>query len=317
MKRELTKQRIDAALRDSKDPKRDIDHHGAVPFDFTRLDRISKSQLRAIHLIHENFVRNLSSSLSVYLRSYITFSLISLQQISYAEFVEGRSSPTCIAYIGLKPFDDVAVIELNPSLALSFVEILLGGNGETTSNIQRKITEIERHLLQNLMRIMMEDLSEAWKMVADIRFDVQSVTSEPRLFDVLAPTEAVAVIDIEVRLGATTSLMSLAIPSIFIKRLRNKFEQMRQVRRTESSLSDQTLVGDLMQNARIVVEARLDASKISATTLLTVKPGDVLELDHPLDRPVKVHLNGAPKYLGEIKSVRNKLTCANAAAYTD
>ena len=312
MKKEVTQQPLDSVLRDSKDSGSDF-NAGAVPFDFTRLDRISKSQLRAIHLIHETFVRNLSSSLSVYLRSYITFSLISLQQISYAEFVEGRSSPTCIAYIGLSPYDDVAVIELNPSLALSLVEILLGGRGETTSNIQRKITEIERHLLQNLMRIIMEDLTEAWKSVAEISFEVQSVTSEPRLFDVLAPTEAVAVIDIEVRLGAHTSLMSLAIPSIFLKRLRHKFEQMRQVRRAESTASDQVLIAGLIQDVRVVVEARLDASTISANTLLTVNPGDVLELDHPLNRQVKVHLNGTAKYVGEIKSVRNKLTCAITA----
>src|SRR3954452_18882810 len=70
-------------------------------FDLNHLDRIPKSQLRALHLVHENFVRNLASSLSAYLRSYVALNLVSLEQISYAEFLDGLSFPTCIAYLGL------------------------------------------------------------------------------------------------------------------------------------------------------------------------------------------------------------------------
>ncbi|MBV8864294.1 MAG: hypothetical protein JO210_02715, partial [Acidobacteriaceae bacterium] len=74
-------------------------------FDFGQLDRVSKSQLRALHLIHENFVRNLAASLSAYLRSYVVLNLVNLSQISYAEFLEGLESPTCLAYLGMPPYD--------------------------------------------------------------------------------------------------------------------------------------------------------------------------------------------------------------------
>ena len=41
----------------------------APPYDFRRPDRIAKDQLRAIHILHENFARSLASSLSAYLRA--------------------------------------------------------------------------------------------------------------------------------------------------------------------------------------------------------------------------------------------------------
>ena len=41
-----------------KDRKRETP---AVKFDFRRPDRIPKSQVRAIHLLHDTFVRNLVS----------------------------------------------------------------------------------------------------------------------------------------------------------------------------------------------------------------------------------------------------------------
>ena len=50
----------------------------AQPYDFRRPDRIAKDQLRAIHLLHENFARSLASSLSAYLRAYAMVNLVSV-----------------------------------------------------------------------------------------------------------------------------------------------------------------------------------------------------------------------------------------------
>jgi flagellar motor switch protein FliM len=59
--RELSQQEIDAVFQNKTDRKRETP---AVKFDFRRPDRIPKSQVRAIHLLHDTFVRNLVSSLS-------------------------------------------------------------------------------------------------------------------------------------------------------------------------------------------------------------------------------------------------------------
>jgi flagellar motor switch protein FliM len=315
MKRELSQQEIDAVFEGSETTK-DKDST-AIAFDFGRLDKIPKSQLRAIHLLHENFVRNLVSSLSAYLRSYITLSLVSLEQISYAEFLEGVASPTCISYIGLSPYDEAAVLELTPSVAFTFVEILLGGNGQTVSNIKRKITEIEKGLLHNLLRVILQDLSDAWKTVTDINFVVQSLASEPQLPHVLAPSEAVVAIAIEARIGGATGMLNLAIPSIFFKRLRYKFEQQsRQVRRTESTLHDQNQMAQLIQDVSVTLETRLDASTISASTLLSLNPGDILDLDCPLNRKMNVRVNGKPKFQADIVTIGDHFAAQIAAPYS-
>src|SRR6266571_375590 len=90
-------------------------------FDFSRLDRIPKSQIRAMHLLHENFVRSLASSFSAYFRTYASLNLVSLEQSSYSEFLESLSSPTCITYVGLHPYDGTAVLELNNNLMFSLI----------------------------------------------------------------------------------------------------------------------------------------------------------------------------------------------------
>src|SRR5258706_212880 len=170
--RQLSQQEIDAVFQNIEDRKREA---SAVKFDFRRPDRIPKSQVRAIHLLHDTFVRNLVSSLSAYLRSYLTVNLVSVEQLSYSEFLDGLPSPTCLISLGLTPYDGNGVMELNPSLVFPILEMLLGGTGKSSASIQRDVTEIEQKLLDGLFRIILNDLREAWKGVTMVDFTIDSM----------------------------------------------------------------------------------------------------------------------------------------------
>jgi len=308
MKKELTQEQIDAVFSGKKgDAKPETPADDVSAFDLSHLDRIPKSQLRALHMVHENFVRNLASSLSAYLRSYVALNLVSLEQISYAEFIDGLSFPTGIAYIGLSPYDGTAVLEMSLSLMFTFMEVLMGSKGRSSGLIQRKITDIEKSIMTTLLRVILVDLREAWRSVADIDFTVQSLASEPQLMHVLAPTEAVIVIAVDVRVGEITGLMNLAIPSIFIKRLRNKFEQLQRVKKVHSSDGDHVIISEILQDVALSFKAYMDGGKIAARTLMALEPGDVLVLDHGADRPMRASLNGEPKWEGYISSMGENL----------
>ena len=247
MKKVLSQEEIDAVFQGAavtEEARQAKSQAEVAAFDFHRLDRLPKSQLQSLHQIHENFVRSLASSLSAYLRSYVALNLVSLEQISYSEFLEGLASPTCIAYLGLQPYDGTAVLELSNNLVFGLIELLLGSKGKASAPVIRKITDIEKKLVQTLLRVVLRDLDEAWKSVVDIAFSVQSLASEPTMMYVLSPAEAVIVIAIEVRVGGSSGLMNLTIPSIFIKRLRHNFDQLQRVRKIEPKESDQNFVAN-------------------------------------------------------------------------
>jgi flagellar motor switch protein FliM len=307
MKKVLSQEEIDAVFQGTgADTDKEI-QPDVTAFDLSHLDRIPKSQLRAIHMVHENFVRNLASSLSAYLRSYVGLNLVSLEQISYSEFLDGLSFPTCMAYIGMTPYEGTAVLEMNMTLMFTLIELLMGSKGRSTMTVQRKITDIEKSIMQTLLRVILRDLSDAWTSVAKIDFSVQSLASEPQLMHVLAPAEAVIVIAVDVRIGPVSGLMNLAIPSIFIKRLRHKFDQLQTVRRAHINDIDQLRISKLIQDVALRLSAVLDGGTISARALVDIEPGNVLVFDHPIDRPIKAALNGREKWMGRIAANHDKL----------
>jgi flagellar motor switch protein FliM len=192
-------------------------HSAFTPFDFSRLDRVPKALLRAVHHLHENFAKNVSASLAAYLRTHIAMSVVSMEQISYAEFIEGMAAPTLIAYIGMPPYEGTAVMELNTSVVFNMLETLLGGGPRPAANPTRKVTEVEKELMQSMLRILLRGLRDAWATVVDVEFEVQFLADDPYGVRVMSPTEAVVAIGIEAQIGHTAEVINIAIPSIFVK----------------------------------------------------------------------------------------------------
>jgi flagellar motor switch protein FliM len=303
MSRQLTQQEIDAVFRNLQDRKAE---DAPTVFDFRGPDRIAKSQLRAIHLLHDTFVRNLMSSLSAYLRSYLVVNLVSVEQLSYAEYLEGLPSPTCLVSLGLRPYDGNAVLELNPSLTFPVLEMLLGGNGKSSAAIRREVTEIEQSLLDGLFRIILHDLKEAWKSVTTIDFTIEAMETEPQLLHLLAPNEAVVAIGVEIRIGDTVGMMNIAMPSIIIKMMRQKFDQQWSVRKTESTGAERARIFRLVRRAAIRLDARLEGLTLQLKDLLSLQEGDVLTFDFPVARPLDFVVNGKLKYKGQLVTTGSK-----------
>ncbi len=278
----------------------------AQVYDFRRPDRIAKDQLRAIHLLHENFGRNLASSLSAYLRAYVTVNLVSVEQLSFSEFAQCLPSPTSAVALGLAPYDGSAVLELNPSLVFPVLEMLLGGSGKSATKITREVTEIEQVILESLLRFILHDLRTSWEIVAKMEFSIESHETEPQLLQILAPSEAVVAISMEVRIGDISGMMNIGIPSIIVKMLRNKFDQQWTVRKTEATHLEHQRFLNLMRSAKVHVDTRLEGQTLKVEQLLDLKEGDVLAFDHPLAKPFDVSLNGVRKYRAEIVSSGRK-----------
>ncbi|MCW5965663.1 MAG: flagellar motor switch protein FliM [Bryobacterales bacterium] len=272
----------------------------AMPYDFRRPDRIPKDQLREIHLLHENFCRNLAGSLSAYLRASVTVNLISVLQLSYSEFLQCFPSPTSISILSLRPYEGKGVLELNPSLVFPIIEILMGGQGKPSSTPKREITEIERSILESAQRLILRDLREAWTSVANFDLALEKTETEPQLVQTLSPNEAVVAVGVEVRVGECMGMLNFGVPAIIIKMLRQRFDQRWNQRRSAPTQEERERILSLIQPARLEIEAVLDGATIALQSLIRMQVGDIIALDYPVERPVQVTIGGKQKHMARI-----------------
>lgn len=259
-------------------------------------------------MLHETFAHNLASSLSAYLRTYLTVNVMSVEQLSYGEFLDGLPSPTCLVALGLNPYDGSGVMELNPSLTFPLIEMLLGGTGKTRA-IRRDITEIEQKVLDGLFRIVLNDLRDAWKPVTAVEFAIEAMESDPQLLGQMARDEAVVAIGIEIRIGDVVGMMNLALPSIVIKVMRNKFDNQWTARKPLAGAAGQDRMLRLLRGAAVTLETRLEGQTLKVRDLLALEEGTLLGFDYPVSRPLELRLNGAARFTGQVVSTGRRRAC--------
>ncbi len=299
--RVLTPEEIDRVFRNLRDtPGTNGSAQEAQPYDFRRPDRVGKHQLRAIHMLHETFARSLASSLPAYLRRHVIVNLVAVEQLPFGEFTRRLPSPTAIVALGMKPHDGSGVMEMNPSLVFPMLEMLLGGGKVVPVKIEREVTEIEQSILEGLYRIVLHDLAEAWRPVTNVNFSISAHETEPRMLRILAPSEAVVAIGLEVRIGETAGMMNIGIPSILMKKLRQKFDQQWPMRKPESTEEEQDRILRLVKQSPICLDARLRGTTMKTGDVMQLDVGDVLAFDYSIDRPLRVEVNGKHKYHGHI-----------------
>jgi flagellar motor switch protein FliM len=104
-------------------------------------------------------------------------------------------------------------------------------------------------------------------------------------------------------------MMNMAMPSIVIKMMRQKFDQQWSVRKTHASHAEQARILRFLREGLLTVEARLEGPTLSVRDLLRLSEGHLLTFDFPVERPVEVLVNGTHKYTGQVVSTGRKRAC--------
>lgn len=294
-----------SALLESNSPKPEAPNAGGekrrrvIPYNFRRPDRISKEQVRSLYLLHDLFSHSLSSSMPIFLRTISEVTLVSVEQQAYVEYLYGLPDPTAIFTLAMHPLQGVAVLELNPAIAFPIIDRMLGGAGQQMAK-PRAVTEIEQKVLESFLKIVSDDLREAWRPLVELDLQIVGRETRPQLLQIVAPNEVVIAIVFHVQLGDIQGLMSLCIPAIVLEPIIDRFNRS-SYSRNRVVLPQQTRW--LLNNLRTLpfsVSAEIRGIKATTDDLFRLAPGDILQFDHRADEPITVSVGGVEKFQGEL-----------------
>ncbi len=260
-------------------------------YNFKRPDRITKNQIRSLHFIHDRFARNVSSSISAYLRTIVEVSLQEIVQLSYTDFLNTISDPTCYAAISVKPLDGLAALEISPNLAFAMLDRLLGGVGRPMST-PRPMTEIEQKIIQGVLKLLVDNLCESWKPVYTIEFSVTATETNPHMVQITAPNEMVIHFQFQVRMREMMQKLHLAIPTLVLDPIIHIFDQ--EEYSTRKVIRDTTLLHSL-RTIPVNVSISTVETAFPMQSLLSLQVGDTLVLDQRQESPVIIKVAGKSK----------------------
>lgn len=283
-----------AASLFNTDEPRDMEKSLAL-YDFRRPDRVSKDQMRTLQNLHEGYARQFSTSLTNFLRTFVEIELVSVDQLTYSEFIMSISNPSCIYLFKMEPLNGNAILEINPSLVFYIIDRLFGGQGRAAEQ-NREMTLIEQNVMNRIVERSLTDLKSVWEHVGVFSPKIETYETNPQFVQIAPPGETVILISLEVRMQNASGLMSICYPYMLLESVINNLSgESWMSSQSEATKETRELLENEIRDIPLTISTVIGRTSLTIRDLLQLQHGDILCLDKPFDSDLTVQIEGKTK----------------------
>ncbi len=306
MKEILSQEEIDALLKalssggvEAKDLEKETKKETTFKvYDFRRPEKFSKDQIRTFHMIFTTFVRLASTSLAGFLRSRLQMSLISIDQLTYDEFVRSVPNPTFVCVFSIHPLEGQCILQIGLDVVFPMIDKLMGGIGDEFPN-PRSITEIEGRIILEIVERIMGAMKESWMNIYNIDLRVETLESNLEFVRVVSGNDMVILFSFEVEVGNKSGMMTICIPYIVIEPIAQKLSASLWFASKKSY--DPVVQENLhkrLEKVSLPLIVQLGKTRLSMREILNLEVGDVIALDKKMSDPLDVFIGKNLKMRG-------------------
>lgn len=278
-----------------------VEARDLISYDFRRPERVSKEQLKGLQSLFEAFSREVSIIMPPFLRTIVRVDLISIDQLTYDEFILSVGRPTSLSIINMAPLDGNAVIEMSLDMVFPIVDRVLGGRGAALPEV-RELTEIENRIVNRLVVMILDCWRRSWDQLIEFKLNVVAQESDPLIVQIVGGSEMVILVGYEVHIGERLGQMNMCIPLMVLNPVLDQItQQTHYKRRMSRDLAKRVGVqlNRLVRKSTVPVDAILGRARLPLSEIARLQVGDVVQLDADIKMPVNVEVGGLKRFLAK------------------
>ncbi len=303
----LSQEEIDALInqlaQEPVEKLETVEQKKIKPIDFRfnkRLDKFSNTQLQTLRTLHENFTRLLNNSLSVHLGTRVDATIVSIEQISYGDFIASIGIPSILSIYSMDPLPGSGIVQMDLNLVFSVIDRLLGGPGWFPQRL-RDLTDIERTLMQRFMARMLNSYRESWNYLLTLSLKIEALDSKPQFIPRIIPLDQiVAYISCELKIGDMSGVMNFCLPYLVLQSIATQLTDFQWSPTVTAGRSvtaeDIAQLARNVERARVDVEVELGKTTVSLRDLVALTHGDIITFDKATDQPLVAKVNDRAKF---------------------
>jgi len=268
-------------------------------YDFRNPAFLSEVELRRLRLLHEDFIRYLSARLSLYLRMEFGLKMAKLTTVAYSKFTDSLPNPTHLTLFKVEPLVGVGILDINPRLALTIADRLLGGRGHSVK-AERYLTEIEIALIEDVIIILLEEWCAQWKVEQELRPQIIGHENNGRFLQTSPKDAIVLAMTLEANFGDCSEQLQIGVPYYTIEPVVKKMQARRQKDTAVAAVEKGSSWQKSYDHITMPVRAEWQALELSLREVVSLRVGDVVEMPSALFNETRVLLNGTAKFVGTV-----------------
>ena len=286
-----------------------------VSYDFRNPILIPKEVVRILRVIHENFARNFSLSLSAYLRTLVHVDLVSVDQLTYNEFMLSLPSVTYLNVVSMSPLKGNIILEINVNMILLFIERLLGGDSKKQMP-PRPLTDVEMAISERIASRMLREYSAVWKHIIDFRPRIESGSTDPRFAQIVKPEELVLLVCFELHMGETSGILNICFPISSFEPLIGLIAHRGKQSRVSVENDGMSEMQKALLDVPLYGKAQLDYFKSPINEILDLKENDIVRLSRKREKGADLVVGKQSLFRVDLAAYKQRKTMLLKDRYT-
>ncbi|MBB4968373.1 flagellar motor switch protein FliM [Saccharothrix violaceirubra] len=269
------------------------DGRASSTYDFLRPANLPREHLRILQIAYETFAHRLSVLLTSNLRVVCRVAMTGIEQVSTRTVLTEQTDDLIAVSIGLSPLSGAGVLVFPRELAMVWIDHMLGGTGGGEQP-RRTLSDIETPLVRELLTDALAELGAAYAEFAAVDLVLGVLEYDPQLVAVGGPADALVKASFEIAVGTAASELTFSVP---VQAVQPSLQ--RRLDSTAISAGEQAaraaardLLTESLSDVPVEVAVRFSPARMRSEDLLDLRVGDVVSLDHPVDRPLVITTAG-------------------------
>ncbi|MDQ8185949.1 flagellar motor switch protein FliM [Pelagicoccus sp. SDUM812002] len=276
------------------------------PYDFRNPIFLTEVELRRVRIRHEEFIRYLAARLSIFLRLEYSLKMSRLSTLTYSKFTETIPNPAHVVLFKIEQLFGVGVIDINPRLALTMVDRMLGGKGHSVQG-ERYLTEIETNLVDDVVSIVLEEWCRQWKAEQELDTTIIGHESNGRFLETSPADAIMLVLSMEAGVGDCSETIQIGLPYYTLEPIIKRMHEAKEKDLGLDSAQSESAWQSSFNQIDIPVQAEWDGDSLTAKEVLALRPGDVIRFPKSVLKNTRVRLSNSIKFTGEIGLENNRV----------
>lgn len=314
----LSQTEIDALLQAMNDGEvdeeslREPDTQVVKAFDFRRPVRLAKEYISTISMIMEDFAKISVNQLSTKLRKQIDMESVSIDQVTFDEFVNSVPKFTLLGTFLSAPQNGIQMLEINPQLSMQMVEILLGydeiSDLDSLDTNKDDFTDIEVAVLEEVVESFAFAFESAWRDTLVINTTLESIDTKPQLIQTISPNESVVLATFSFSIDGQSSFVNLCIPYLFFEDILDKLSFSNWFHTgKDSSESEAHQFEDGLQTVPVSLKVLLGSIDMTIEDFVELETGDIVNMNKKTSSPLSMLVEDKPYFKVKPGYVGDKL----------
>ena len=261
---------------------------------------ITYERLPMLEIVFDRLERMLTTSVRNFTSDNVDISLENITAQRFGDYLNSVPLPAMISVFKAVEWDNFGLVTVDSPMIYSIVDVLLGGRrGTVPMRIEgRPYTTIEARLIERLIRLVLDDLSQAFAPVTAVQFRFERMETNPRFAAIARPGNACVVFKLRIDLEDRGGTIEFLIPYATLEPARDLLLQMFMGEKFgRDSIWESHLAREIW-HTDLELEAVLDEQTMSLGQVLDLKVGSVIPLSARPDTPVQLRCGDVPMLAG-------------------